>query len=524
MVGSSKGFSGKKPPVPPRNRPDGRPPVPPRRDRPVLSSGDQSSVPPQTTTTPQLGGQQGLSQGSTTPNQTVTNVPPPMSPGHVGGSSPIEQEIPGPPPSYSRLAHQPNHQASAMIGVPSHLPVDYQAPVQGEKASTLFGGNMFRPPVTNQPPTSEKRTGGNMPTYPPPEIPNSQSSPSRKEPSTLPDRSHRNARYFGYQSPVLPPQPNTNTPSMGPVSSPLQAASSQQVGGVQSTQPHVVTPQRQELDGLIDQVATGQLTTPDEIYKAYNAQDNPLQSKSKEQYAEDVRLLGEQFKPGGGRVSDFDAKDGKVEGYYQFSAPGMSMNQTQQRVYLNAKSDHAPEVMGHVVGSYLGQNNPGVTGAKIWSPEDVQTRNDAIVIYTNGPEATQQVVDGLRNYQQANADKFHANVPLMTKPQEGTHGVSIGDDPNTDGIDYDRLNGWVGGLGEGDTGYDIAYQTNTWNSLMNQMKPSFGQIRADTVWLAAQDPQVKDGGQINPEKLRGKTNELLDILNIDPQDPSKNLR
>ncbi|MCB9640779.1 MAG: hypothetical protein H6727_17930 [Myxococcales bacterium] len=450
----------------------------------------------------------------------------------------VEPAIQGPPQSYSNLAIKPNSSAANAIGKPRPVPpprIGKNAPPSGQKATDLFASQMVSPPrpLDGNPPATEAASRP-MPTFAPPPVPNSvnteaNTSPAPKAPMNKAWRQAQRFDKLTFDDPSVQQTPNTpsNTPSISPAGSSQQASSSQQVGGVQSAPLPGAEFRRQQLDSLIDRVATGELQTPAQIYTTYNRQNNAFSSKTEEQHVQGVQDLGEKFKAQGGNTQPFKSEGGKPVGHYLFSASGHNVFDTKERIYLNAKSDHAVEVMDHIVTSHLGKdNNPGLSAAKIWSAEDIKGRNDAIVIYSESPGATKTVVDGLQQYQATHKGHFHDEVPMMTRPQSGIPGVSVADNPRHKDIVMDNIDTWGEALHQKERKrFDILREAPAYNVSSQGGDPSFGQVRTDAIWLAAQHPNVKnEQGQIDPTKLRQETDKVLRLFNADPTDPSQNLR
>lgn len=115
--------------------------------------------------------------------------------------------------------------------------------------------------------------------------------------------------------------------------------------------------------------------------------------------------------------------------FYRFERQNMNPANVKERVYLNAKADHAPDLMRHVVKNIIDNPDafPGVEMAKLSGPNSVGNRCENIVIYTSGDEATQRVLQEVERLQAENPTMFNTSVPKMT--EQKAPGIAIGAEP-----------------------------------------------------------------------------------------------
>lgn len=96
----------------------------------------------------------------------------------------------------------------------------------------------------------------------------------------------------------------------------------------------------------------------------------------------------------------FRIQDDPMRGFYRFERAGADLRAVQERIYLNVRADHAPDVMRHVVREIIDNpaRFPGVEMAKLIGPGAVSRRADAIVIYTRDTRGASLVLDEVRAY------------------------------------------------------------------------------------------------------------------------------
>jgi hypothetical protein len=99
------------------------------------------------------------------------------------------------------------------------------------------------------------------------------------------------------------------------------------------------------------------------------------------------------------------------------------------RVYLNVRTDHAPEVFGDV------HELPEVTWAKLGSHEVVSSSRDSIVLYTEDKPSAVALCKRIADYQSGpavpsgtKASYFENETVRFTEPAANTVGVGIGED------------------------------------------------------------------------------------------------
>lgn len=478
-------------PAPPTtNNPQQTHPAPPPRTKP-------SGVPPQR---PPRGPAPNAQQGGQTPIQTNDH---PLEVPSIRTNSlhSVEPKLSG-PVSSSKLAHQPNEQAAKTIGVIPTPPLrvgKYAPKPKGEKASTLFAGQM-------QPPRPSHEATTSTPTETP-------SKPPNKPLPPLPQQNQHTAPLPKPKVRAVPPpvvkEPIQERP-------PITSPHSEEVNAIQQHRRQHAEQPKQDLQTLLKEVSTGEVGSDfNSIYGRYNKGKNPLHGKSEQDFEKEVLDIKHQSVTPGWFEKDADGSY-KGGGYMDFQ--NTEKSSPKERVYINAKAYYAPQVMQHVV-DIMGTKGSGIHSAKIFNPRDITSRNDGIVAYTDSSGSSNKLAASLARYQQQNPLHFGNSTPLMTEPT-GVKGVSVGEDPKfTD----QAANNLAKALTEPRfkqtmMGY-LAEQRES--GLPHQ--PSFGQVRADMISQAVQQDGVKDSqGKIDLGKLQRETNQLLDIAGVDIDNPSKN--
>lgn len=444
-----------------------------------------------------------VGKSNTQQPSTRPTVPPrlprvsPTSTGTTPQTSTSTQTKPLTTPSVaSSLAVQPNKEAEKLISSPSATKTPPPVPSRTDRpalSSTLkeqqsLGGSPNQltsflenkrqdGPVSSTPSTLSSNPSPSTRPTPPARPPrqNVSTQPSA-EPTPMPQSS-------GPQTPTTTPParpPRTQvTPGMQATSStPSQTTGAEKISQAPSKKPPAVPP-RQELESLVGDVASGKLKGYDAIYDRYSHADNAFQNLDAQGYKTKIAALNS---PVTGSPSIQGSKTG--ENYIQYTLAGSDMQQrTKERVYVHAKSDHAPDVMQHLLSQQMSGQNTGVTAAKIWNHGEITKRNDGIVVYTEGGKSTQDVLQSLKGYQQTNPSHFGSSTPMMT--HKHGNGLSTGPDPKQGG--------------------------------------SFGSVRADAITRASESPDVLVHGQIDRVRLQAKTDEFLRQAGVDPLDPSKDL-
>jgi hypothetical protein len=115
--------------------------------------------------------------------------------------------------------------------------------------------------------------------------------------------------------------------------------------------------------------------------------------------------------------------------FFRFQRANWRPDKVAERVYVNARADTAPTLMGRIIHEIVDQPKqyPGVEIAKISGPAVVGSRAENIVIYTQGGETTQRVVKKVLELHRDHPKWFNNSVPMMTKPVAS--GVAIGAEP-----------------------------------------------------------------------------------------------
>ncbi|MCB9640846.1 MAG: hypothetical protein H6728_01265 [Myxococcales bacterium] len=356
-----------------------------------------------------------------------------------------------------------------------------------------------RPPVPQKPPhlmqhqtTSSSEPSPQAPSQPvsnrplPPHLrptpPNDRPTPPNGRPTVPPRNPQSNA--FSSQpsaSPTpMPSQLGTQSLQGSANHSPLtQQPSNVQAASLSSPVSRPNATPRQELQSLVGDVASGKLSGYDAIYNQYSTADNGFQTLTPEGYKQRIDGLKSPVAPA---PSIKGYRTG--ENFIQYTLAGTDMQQrTQERVYVHAKSDHAPDVMQHLLSEQMNGQNEGVTAAKVWNYGEITKRNDGIVVYTEGGKSTQDVIQSLKGYQQNNPTHFGSSTPMMT--QKHGAGIATGPDPKEGG--------------------------------------SFGTVRADAIAQAEKNLRGASNRPIDPQRLQTEVDRLLREAGVDPRDPSTDL-
>ncbi len=171
--------------------------------------------------------------------------------------------------------------------------------------------------------------------------------------------------------------------------------------------------------------------------------------------------------------------------FFRFVRAGADLQNIAERIYLNIKADHAPEVMRTVVREIIDNPTqfPGVPLAKLRNPTKIGRRAEVMVIYATDAAAVERVMVRIRAYHAAKRWVFQETTPYMTN--RVLKGVSLGAEPDAS-------------FGGG----------------------SFGGIRAFVIYDALRK-SVENGYEL--EKFMSEVLEGLPLAGIDPEAPHLNL-
>lgn len=322
--------------------------------------------------------------------------------------------------------------------------------------------------------------------------------------------------------PKVPPRPNKESSQVSHTleQQSIRPHNAEDVKAVQQAIREQRHQPQNDLQTLVREVTEGNVKPDsDSIYRRYNRGSNPLVEKTSQTFESEVHKIDHPGVTPGRFYKNNSTQEYTRGGYAEFS--NKTTLDKKERVYINAKADHAPQVMQHVV-NVMGKEKSGISSAKIFSPHDITSRNDGIVAYTDGNASAINLAASLRQYNKQRPGHLGDTSPLMTQ-KTGVPGVSIGQDPN---ITEARENNLSQRLGENNF-----YENTTTGDVFRQkhrdginFKPSFGQVRADMIAQATQQPGVRDSqGNINQQKLQKETNELLELAGVNFENPSRNI-
>jgi hypothetical protein len=211
---------------------------------------------------------------------------------------------------------------------------------------------------------------------------------------------------------------------------------------------------RERLDAFLDEVWADRYRLrggPARIYELYAAasEPNPV-TRSPQSYANALLELADSRPPGtqtvvqeiwedlrtlrdNGALTLGIMNDGN---FFHYQRYGTDSDYATERVCVNARADHAPELMSALVREVVDSpaEYPGVFAAKVAGYGTVGDRPDNIVIYTNGDAFTKRVVDWLAGYQERHPDAFMWSTPSMT--EQVLKGVGRGSEPHTYGVSF----------------------------------------------------------------------------------------
>jgi pSer/pThr/pTyr-binding forkhead associated (FHA) protein len=211
---------------------------------------------------------------------------------------------------------------------------------------------------------------------------------------------------------------------------------------------------RERLDTFLDEVWNNRdhlRDGPMEIYRLYASatEPNPI-TRSPESYANSLVALADSRPPGAEAIIQRSWMDLRTlrdnghltlqmmnnGGFFHFRRMGADVNLVTERVYINARADHAPELMSAMVREVVDSpaEFPGVYAAKISSHRSVGNRPDNIVLYANDDAAAKKVIDWLAQYRERNPDAFMWSTPAMT--EQVMEGVSRGAEPQVRGESF----------------------------------------------------------------------------------------
>ncbi|MDP7037832.1 MAG: T3SS effector HopA1 family protein, partial [Myxococcota bacterium] len=246
------------------------------------------------------------------------------------------------------------------------------------------------------------------------------------------------------------------------------------------------------------------------IYRLYNraSEANPLKALRPEAYASRLGDIA-SARPSdaisnvqsGFLASEYNgisqalaaAKNGDVDvarlhsTFFRFERANWQPETIRERVYINARADHAPEVMDFVVKEIIDNPGkfPGVEMAKISGAAAVSGRSENIVIYTSGDEATTRVLDAIASYTESKPNHFMKSTPMLTDGK--ALGVATGAEPSGD----------LGG------------------------RYSFGSLRAEAISKALAEAKHRGASEAEFISL---VEDNFRALGVDPEAPHRNLR
>jgi hypothetical protein len=179
------------------------------------------------------------------------------------------------------------------------------------------------------------------------------------------------------------------------------------------------------------------------VYNLYSGatEANPL-TRPAADYLRDIADIA-QGRPAGavsnvqntGEAIEDLARAGRLTGgrysqtFFRFERAGADLRNINERIYLNIKADHAPEVMRTVVRDIVDNPTqyPGIGMAKLTGPGAISGRADAIVIYANDAASVERAMVRIRAYHAANPRVFQETTPYITN--RVLEGVSLGAEP-----------------------------------------------------------------------------------------------
>lgn len=101
----------------------------------------------------------------------------------------------------------------------------------------------------------------------------------------------------------------------------------------------------------------------------------------------------------------------------------------RERIFINPQADQANAIVEFLTTTVLddGHRFPGVELIRICGPKTVGSRVDGLIVFTCGGDATQRVLDVLREYQIKHRARFRQHCVPLSNPV--LPGVSIGEEP-----------------------------------------------------------------------------------------------
>lgn len=279
---------------------------------------------------------------------------------------------------------------------------------------------------------------------------------------------------------------------------------------VPSAAPAAAPSSAESLDALLDRLLEAG-ATPNQVYGFYAKGSAParapLTAGQSHDYVQKIRALTEnrpedstalEQKTGAPLAEYLVADPGGGRTFYHFLPPDAISpldHEVEERIYVNAVPEHAPDVMTFLVKHVLDdhQSYPGIHSVKASSPSGAHARVDNVVIYVKDSAAANRVVDALSAYAQAYPEHFDPAVPPMT--QGVLPGVSVAAE-----VTPEMGNVSFGEVRSGAIGKALEAMGNEQQNKNNKGEPF--------------DPAVF---------LRERTRVELALAGVNPDDPSRNL-
>ncbi|MCC6806046.1 MAG: hypothetical protein IT381_01370 [Deltaproteobacteria bacterium] len=183
--------------------------------------------------------------------------------------------------------------------------------------------------------------------------------------------------------------------------------------------------------------------------------------------------------------------------YYRKGASGAA----EERIYVNARADHAPAVMAFVVRRIIDDPAafPGVVGGKIAGPESATKWADNIVLYFETKEARDRVLVAMADYQRQHPGHFMSGVPALT--ERLMPGVAVAVEPGPEAVARGQA-AWA-------RHRNVASDSRVF---------SFSRHRASAFFLALEDTRKANGDQAH---FLARLKERFVEFGIDPEHPSR---
>ncbi len=176
------------------------------------------------------------------------------------------------------------------------------------------------------------------------------------------------------------------------------------------------------------------------VYELYTTatEPNPLQTKTAAQYIAEVEQLKQgktnfkDLKDGTTRLDDatdvvYHEQGDAYNGFTHFYRK--SGNGATERIYLNVKSDYAPEFMRILIREVIAKPKeyPGVHGGKVNGATSATGRPDVIVLFLEDAASARRVLGFVNAVKKLNPWLFNETTPPMTS--QATPGISRAHEP-----------------------------------------------------------------------------------------------